>query len=88
MFIALNLIALALGYKVFVEATREKKDLKTLGRAVGIFIMIIAFTMTTFSVVKLSKAWCASKSKSGCPFRSFKFCPYASGSAKSDGPSK
>ena len=38
--IAICLIALALGYKVFTDACKEKEGLKILGQIIGIFVMI------------------------------------------------
>ena len=81
MFIALNLIALAVGYKVFVEATKEKKDLKTLGRAIGIFIMMVVFLTSAMALVKYSQAYCQYKSRFGCLPILSKLCPYASRNA-------
>ena len=38
MSIALSLIALVLGYKVFLDASKEKEGLKLLGQSIGIFL--------------------------------------------------
>ncbi|MBI1977675.1 MAG: hypothetical protein HYS55_02870 [Candidatus Omnitrophica bacterium] len=43
----LLLIALALGYKIFADAsTSAKKSLKRLGRIVGVYIMVVSFVGT------------------------------------------
>lgn len=42
MFIAVSLIALALGYQVYASALKEKEGLKLLGQIVGIFVMVAA----------------------------------------------
>lgn len=45
--IALLLLALGFGFKIFAEAsTMAKKSLKQLGRAVGLFIMLVSFAGT------------------------------------------
>lgn len=43
MSISLCLIALALGYLVVLQASKEKEGLKVLGQAVGSIVMIVAF---------------------------------------------
>ena len=70
MSVALALIALAVGYKVFVDASKEKKDVKFLGQAIGIFIMVAALLSTVYGAMK-----CAYKS--GCPMMSKFSCPMA-----------
>lgn len=52
MSIAFDLIALAVGYKVFADATKERKELKGGGRLVGIFIMTLALAVTVCTLVK------------------------------------
>ncbi len=55
MFLSLMLVALAVGYKVFVEASKEKNDgHRTLGRLIGIYVMIIAFALSMGSLLKYS----------------------------------
>ena len=39
---ALGLIALGVGYLVLLQANKEKKNLKLLGQAIGVLIMIAA----------------------------------------------
>ena len=74
--IAWNLIALAVGYKIFVEATKEgKKAYKTLGRLIGIFIMLISSSAVAFTLLKYSLANCPVASKAACPFIS-RMCPF------------
>ena len=53
MFIGLSLIALAMGYKVFADASKEKKERHmSLGRAIGLYIMLLAFASSFYSVIK------------------------------------
>ncbi len=40
MFASLSLIALVLGYKVFVDASKEKEGLKILGQGIGVLVMV------------------------------------------------
>lgn len=42
----ISLIALALGYKVYVDAGKEKEGVKILGQAIGVFVMIAAVLVT------------------------------------------
>ncbi len=70
MSVALALIALALGYKTFVDASKEKKVVKVLGRAIGIFIMVIASLLSLCGAMKYAY-------KSGCPIMSKFSCPIA-----------
>ena len=66
----LLLIALALGYKVFSEASGNgKKSLKQLGRIIGIYIMAVSFLG---SLCVLTCQWSKGKSWSG-----MKMCPIA-----------
>jgi hypothetical protein len=53
MFIGLSLIALALGYRIFMDATRENTArYRNLGRVLGLYIMLIAFTSSGVSLLK------------------------------------
>ena len=67
--IAIALIALALGYKVFSEASKEKEGLKLLGQTVGIFVMILSLLLTLCGVSMMMN--CYQKDFSGfkgkCP---------------------
>ena len=68
-----TLVALGVGYVVYVTATKEKEGVKLLGQALGIFIMIVAFLGTLCGAMK-----CAAKGMSvGCPMVSgyAKHCP-------------
>ena len=76
MFIALNLIALAVGYLVFLEATKQKNSTKTFGRIIGIFIITAALGMTLLTFLQRSSANCLKKS--GCPM-GMKVCPFKLG---------
>ena len=58
MSVAVCLIALALGYRVFVLACSEKDGVKLLGQAIGIFVMIVA-------VIAMLMSACPKYSKCG-----------------------
>lgn len=73
MFIALYLIAIAAGYFTFLEATKQKNSTKTLGRALGIFIITAALGTILLTFVQWSYANCLKKS--GCPV-GMKVCPF------------
>lgn len=51
--IAIALIALALGYKVFTEAAKEKEGLKLLGQVIGVFVMILSLLLTLCGIVMM-----------------------------------
>lgn len=82
--IALALIALVLGYKVFIEACKEKEGLKYLGQAIGIFVMIGALLLTVCGVVFCTMKYSGGYSKH-CPTTSAikAACPLASRAAQS-----
>ena len=67
--IGLSLIALVLGYKLFVEAHKEKEGLKILGQVIGIFVMIAAFLAVLCGTMKcMAKAYCPMDyNKANCP---------------------
>ncbi|MBI3315956.1 MAG: hypothetical protein HYZ87_03160 [Candidatus Omnitrophica bacterium] len=78
MFAAVALIALALGYKVFTDAYREKDGLKILGQIVGVFVMVAALfgficgisrCATKGQYAKMGKANCAMMAKANCPMQ-------------------
>ncbi len=68
MFIALNLIAMALGYHVFIEASKEKKDARTVGRLIGVFIVTAALGTILLAFAEWSAANCLKRQayQSGC----------------------
>lgn len=66
MFVALNLIALALGYAVFLQATKEKNAAKTVGRLIGVFIISASLGAILISFAEWSIANCLKKS-GHCP---------------------
>ena len=72
MFGALGLIALVLGYKVFVDASKEKEGVKLLGQAIGIFVMIAAVLTIVCGTMK-----CLAKYGGGCPIAAKSYCPVA-----------
>jgi len=68
MFTTVSLIALALGYKVFVDAGREKEGLKILGQVIGLFVMVAAVLSFVCGAAKcMSQAGCPLMSKYSCP---------------------
>ena len=73
MYIALNLIALAVGYLVFLEATKEKKDTKTVGRLIGVFVMTAALGTILIAFAESSAANCLKRGGYKCPL-AFKLC--------------
>ena len=75
MYIALNLIALAVGYFVFLEATKEKKDTKTVGRLIGVFIMTAALGTILIAFAESSASNCLKKGGAKCRFVS-KLCSF------------
>lgn len=84
MSVALALIALALGYKVFVDASREKEGLKILGQAIGILVMIGALLATVCATMKCAyKSGYSMMSKYSCPMMAKVNCPMSSQSAGS-----
>lgn len=53
MFIGLSLIALALGYRIFMDGTRESVGrYRVMGRILGLYIMVISFTASGVSLMK------------------------------------
>lgn len=64
---ALALIALGVGYMVFLSANREKEGLKILGQVIGILIMIGAVMSTLCSMSKCMRKGHCSMSSSGAP---------------------
>ena len=73
MFIALDLLALGFGYKVFAEATKEKKGLKEGGRIIGIIIVILATAAIINGVLMKSMQCSRGNRGGGCPIMS-KMC--------------
>ena len=68
MSIALCLIALALGYKVFADALKEKKGVRLLGWGIGIFVMLAAVLSLVCGAIKCAyKSGCPTMSKYSCP---------------------
>ena len=59
--IPMSLIAMALGYLVYVAAVKEKEGVKLLGQVIGIAVMIAG----------LLTAFCPSNHGGKCPFSSF-----------------
>ena len=84
MSVAVCLIALALGYKVFVDASKEKEGLKLLGQAIGIFVMVAALLASVCATMKCAyKAGCPMTSKASCPTMAKSNCPMSSQAANS-----
>ena len=58
---AVSLIALGLGYLVYLHASKEKEGVKLLGQVIGIFVMIASVLCLMGSAAKCAR-------KDGCPF--------------------
>ena len=79
------LVALALGYKVFADAHKEKEGLKLLGQVIGLVVMLGAVLFLLCGAAKcMYNSQCPMMSKSACPFTAKSACPMgvASDSAK------
>ena len=74
---AIALVALALGYKVFADAHKEKDGLKLLGQVIGIVVMLAAVLCMLCGAAKcVYKSQCSMMSKNGCPLAAAKTaCP-------------
>lgn len=84
MSVALCLIALALGYKVFVDASKEKEGVKLLGQAIGIFVMVAALLLALCGAMKCAyKSGYSMMSKYSCPMMAKSNCPMSSQSDSS-----
>lgn len=69
--IGISLIALALGYFVFVEASKEKKDRhRTFGRAIAIYIILMALASSLIWAAKYAN-YCSMR----YGMRNPAFCP-------------
>lgn len=84
----ISLIALALGYKVYVDAGKEKEGAKILGQAIGVFVMIAAVLVTLMGFCPKYRhgktGWnCAEKDRTtvDCPMKK-KTCPISAPSAQ------
>ena len=74
MSVAVCLIALALGYKVFADASKEKEGIRLLGQIIGIVVMVLALISTACATMKCAyKAGCPMMSKFRCSMSSS--CP-------------
>jgi hypothetical protein len=68
MFIAVTLIALALGYRVMVDASKEKEGLKTLGQIIGALVIVMATLTLLCGVMRFAaEGRCPMMPKFGCP---------------------
>lgn len=77
MHIGLTLVALALGYKVLVDASKEKEGLKILGQAIGIFVILASIAGFACGVSRcigksggkygMNKDSCSMMGKADCP---------------------
>lgn len=74
----LGLIALTLGYKVFIDACKEKEGVKLLGQVIGIVVMIAAVLAMFCGTMKcMSKYGGYAMSKGNCPMAAKSVCPLA-----------
>ena len=69
---AIALIALGVGYLVYLHASKEKEGVKLLGQAIGIFVMIAAVLCLVCSTSKCMKKYGGSFSGKApmCPMSS------------------
>ena len=69
---AMALIALGVGYLVFLHASKEKEGVKLLGQVIGIFVMIAAVLSLFCSAAKyMNRGGCPLSGKAPmCPFGS------------------
>ncbi len=73
--IAISLVALALGYKVFADANKEKEGIKLLGQVIGIVVMLAALASIACGAVKcMGRSECSMMSKSNCPMMAKTTC--------------
>ena len=85
MSIAVSLIALVLGYKIYVDASKEKEGLKFLGQSIGIFVMILAFAGTlcgiSHKVCDMKSGYSSPMMQKSCPMMAKKTCSMSADSA-------
>ena len=82
--VTLALIALALGYKVYIDGSREKEGLKLLGQSIGVVVMIVALLSAACGVTRCMMKQGCSLMKKDCSMMSKASCPL---SRSSDSPS-
>ena len=72
--IALLLIALGLGFKIFTDANKEQASVKSIGRIIGIVMMLVSAFTGTLMAARCAKAiYCPGKDIR-CAFMS-RVCP-------------
>lgn len=67
--LGLLLIALGYGYKIYVEAQKEKGNLRSLGQWVGALMMAVSLVAGSFLIYMY---WSGCDFKMGCPFKAGK----------------
>lgn len=76
MCVAISLVALALGYKVFADANKEKEGIKFLGQVIGIVVMLAALVSIACGAAKcMNRSDCSMMSKSNCAMMAKTNCP-------------
>ena len=65
--VTMNLAALCLGYLVFIQGSREKEGTRSLGRIIGIVVMLVAAACFAGSIMRCSL-------KGGCPMTKKMMC--------------
>ncbi len=71
--IPLLMIALGFGYKIFTDATREQASVKTVGRLIGVVMIMVSSSLAALEAAKYTmcelcpKGKVCSYSKSACP---------------------
>ena len=83
---AVALVALALGYKVFADAHKEKEGLRLLGQIVGLVVMLAAVASMFCGMASCLSggSQCHMMAKSGCPHAAKTVCPMGGASAEAD----
>lgn len=71
--LGLLLIAMAMGYKVYADASKEKGNLRSLGQWVGAIVMATSLVMSALTIYVHSAYWTGGKwcpfGKGECPFK-------------------
>ena len=74
MMLAPSLVALGVGYLVYITASKEKEGVKLLGQVIGIFVMIASVLAVACSAMhcRHKEHQCSMGDKKECPMMSAK----------------
>ena len=76
MYVAISLVALALGYRVFADANKEKEGIRLLGQVIGIVVMLAALVSIAYGAAKcMNRSNCSMMSKSNYAMTAKTNCP-------------